>query len=87
MDHQDFGCDLPGDFDCLLHDPVITTGGRAVCVLLFRDTEEEDCRNAQFGGFGYRVTKPVQGELKLAWHRRDFYACEGSSTVINEESG
>ena len=82
-DHQDLGCDMLGDFDGLLHDPVITTGGRAVCVLLLWDAEEEDCRNAQLGRLDYGVTKPVQGDLKLAGHRRDFPA--QVLAVINEE--
>ena len=48
-DHQEIGRDSPGDPDRLLDDAVIARGGRAACVFMLRDAEEDDCRDAQIG--------------------------------------
>ena len=71
-DHQELGRDSPGDPDRLLDDAVIARGGRAACVFVLRDSEQEDRRDAQLGRFGDRFAEPVERELVLAGHRRDF---------------
>ena len=82
-DHQEIGRDSPGDPDRLLNDPVIARGGRAACVFVLGDSEEEDRRDAQLGRFGDGFAEPVERELVLARHRRDF--APKVLAVINEQ--
>ena len=70
-DHQQPGRLPLGDPDRLLDDPVVARGGRAARVLVLRDAEEEDRRDAQLGHLGDRLAEPVERELVLAGHRRD----------------
>ena len=41
-DHQEIGRDLPGEPDRLLDDAVVAGGGRAACVFVLGDSEEDD---------------------------------------------
>ena len=82
-DHQKIRRDSPGVPNRLLNDSVIAQGGRATRVFMLGDTEEQDCRQAQVGRFSHRVAEPVERELVLARHRRDF--APKILAVIDEE--